>query len=245
MLESNISPENQQNNLIENSFSDEELEISEQEPVTFQSFFCGILEMYSDEDTVANYLNDHQGWFVRCASPMKAEPFGENGYTLIIGHYGAFGYNVEPQMSVILEPPKSNHYSMYSVTNPEFNHQGYEVNYISNMEIESIPVSQASTGIEKVYCQHGKISPPEIITKINWQLDLEVKVKFPKFIYKLPMSAIRSTGDRLLSQIVKQVSPRLSYKVQKDFHSRFDLPIPPKTARTCNAVNSSTIKKNQ
>jgi hypothetical protein len=240
MLKSNILVETRENNppenLIDNSFTAEELEISEKDPVTFQTFFWGIMEMYSDEETVADYLNDHQGWFVRCDSPMKAEPFGENGYTLIIGDYGAFGYKVEPQMSVILESPQSKHYSMYSVTNPEFNHQGYEVNYRSIMDIESIPVSQASTDIEKVYHQHGKNSLPEIITKINWQLNLQVTVKFPSFIYKLPMSIIQNTGDRLLSQIVKQVSPRLSYKVQKDFHSRFDLPIPPKTARTFTSV---------
>lgn len=242
MLKSNILVETQKDNpsvnRIDNPITAEELEISEKDFVTFQTFFCGMMEMYSDEETVANYLNNHQGWFVRCASPMKAVPFGENGYTLIIGHYGAFGYNVEPQMSVILELPQSNNYSMYSVTNPEFNHSGYEVNYISNMNIESISVSQASVGIEKVYHQHGKKSLPETITKINWRLDLQVKVTFPSFIYKLPMSMIQSTGDRLLSQIVKQISPRLSYKVQKDFHSRFDLPIPPKTARSFASVES-------
>lgn len=240
MSESNISAKNQEDNppenLINNSLTAEELEISEQNPVAFQTHYQGMMEMYSDEETVANYLNNHQGWFVRCASPMKAEPFSENGYTLIIGHYGAFGYNVEPQMSVILEPPQSKHYSMYSVTNPEFNHPGYEVNYRSIMDIESILLSQASVGIEKVYHQQGKNSLPETITKINWQLNLEVKVRFPRFIYKLPMSIIQNTGDRLLSQIVKQISPSLSYKVQKDFHSRFNLPIPPKTARSFNSV---------
>jgi hypothetical protein len=120
---------------------------------------------------------------------------------------------------------------MYSVSNSEFDRQGYEVDYRSIMEIESIPPSQA-VDIEKVYHQKGKKTLPESITKINWQLDLQVKVKFPPFIYKLPMSIIKTTGDRLLSEIVKQISPRLTYKVQKDFHSRFDLPIPPKSART-------------
>jgi Protein of unknown function (DUF1997) len=240
MSESNISANNQEDNpsenLINNSLTAEELEISEENPVSFQTHYQGMMEMYSDEETVANYLNDHQGWFVRCALPMKAEPFGQNGYTLIIGHYGAFGYNIEPQMSVILEPPQSKHYSMYSVTNPDFNHPGYEVNYRSIMNIQSIPLSQASVGIKKVYHQQGKNSLPETVTKINWQLNLEVKVRFPRFIYKLPMSIIQNTGDRLLSQIVKQISPRLSYKVQKDFHSRFNLPIPPKTARSFNSV---------
>lgn len=243
MSNSNIPSENPENNSIVNAFSDEKLEINSQNPISFQSSFCGIVEMYSDEDTVTNYLNDHQGWFVRCASPMKAEPFGDNGYTLIIGNYGAFGYNVNPQMSVILESSQSKYYSMYSVNNPDFNYSGYEVDYRSNMSIESIPLCQASVGIEKVYSQYGKNFLPENITKINWHLDLQVKVRFPPFIYKIPMSIIQNTGDRLLSQIIKQISPHLSYKMQKDFHCRFDLPIPPKTARTCNSVNLSNIEK--
>ncbi|MDY7014297.1 MAG: DUF1997 domain-containing protein, partial [Cyanobacteriota bacterium] len=64
------------------------------------------------------------------------------------------------------------------------------------------------------------------------QLQLKVTVNFPKFIYKLPPSLIQSTGDRLLAQIVRQISPRLTYKVQKDFHRSLDLPLPPKQSRT-------------
>lgn len=216
----------------------DDLEIADRDPVIFHTDFTGIMEMYSDLETVTNYLNDHQGWFVRCAAPMKAEPFGENGYTLIIGHYGAFGYEVDPQMSVILEPPQALHYAMYSVPNPAFNHPGYEVDYRSEMQIEPLNVNEASKGLEKVFQESGITPLPETITRINWNLHLEVKVRFPQFIYRLPMNIIIKTGDRLLAQIIKQVSPRLSYKVQKDFHTRFNLPIPPKTSRTCEKIKT-------
>ncbi len=215
----------------------EDLEIADREPVVFHTDFKGIMEMYSDEETVTNYLNNHSGWFVRCAKPMAAEPFGDNGYTLIIGKYGAFGYEVEPQMSVVLEPPQDRHYAMYSVPNSAFNHPGYEVDYRSEMIIEPLSVTEAAEGIEKVFKKEGIKVLPETITRIHWQLHLQVKVRFPKFIYRLPMKMIISTGDRLLAQIIKQVSPRLSYKVQKDFHTGFNLPMPPKTSRTCEKVN--------
>ena len=214
----------------------EDIKIVEQEPISFQTDFEGIMEMYSDQDTVNAYMNDHQGWFVRCASPMRAEPFGENGYTLVVGSYGAFGYQVDPQMSVVLESPQLGSYAMYSVDNPEFNHLGYEVDYRSEMEIKPISVDEAAQGIDRVFQQHSFPTLPDSITRINWQLHLEVKVKFPSFIYRLPKSLIAKTGDRLLTEIIKQVSPHLSYKVQKDFHTRFNLPIPPKTARTCEQV---------
>lgn len=199
------------------------------QPLVFSTKFRGIMEMYSDRKTVTDYLNNHQGWFVRCASPMKVQPFGDNGYTLTVGRYGAFGYEVEPQMSVILEPPMSGHYTMYSVTNPELRDEGYEVDYYSVMDIETIFPSQFNGSKSYSHITNE-------ITRINWELDLRVKVNFPKFIYKLPTNLIQNTGDRLLTQIVKQVSPRLSFKVQTDFHNCFDLPIPPKDSRTYEVI---------
>ena len=228
---------NFEQNLITHEMLPEESNITSKSVMVFQTSFTGIMEMYSDEETVSEYLNDHQGWFIRCAEPMTATPFGNNGYTLTIGNYGAFGYHLEPQMSVILEPPESKRYSMYSVPNPQFT-SSYEVNYRSNLQIESIPVSQAAKGIKKVYRKQGKANLPEQITKIDWTLNLLVKIEFPNFISQLPMSVIKSTGNRLLAQIVKQISPRLSYKVQRDFHTRFDLPIPPADSRTCQPLNA-------
>lgn len=216
----------------------EDFKIADREPISFRTNFQGTMEMYSDEETVTNYLNNHQGWFVRCAAPMTAEPFGKNGYTLIIGRYGAFGYEVEPQMSVILEPPQERQYVMYSVPNPAFNHPGYEVDYRSEMYLESIDISQGAKGVEQVFQAADSTSVPAQITRINWNLQLEVRIRFPRFIYRLPLNVIIKTGDRLLAQIIKQVSPRLSYKVQKDFHTCLNLPIPPKTARTCEKARS-------
>ena len=45
---------------------------------------------------------------------------------------------------------------------------------------------------------------------------------------RLSHSLIQSTGDRILSQIVRQVSRRLTYKVQKDFHQSLSIPFPQK-----------------
>jgi len=55
-----------------------------------------------------------------------------------------------------------------------------------------------------------------------------VMVQFPRFIHALPMSLIETTGDRLLNQIVRQVSRRLTHKVQEDFHTSANLPFPKK-----------------
>jgi hypothetical protein len=72
---------------------------------------------------------------------------------------------------------------------------------------------------------------PFEITRVEWQLDLAVYIQFPKFIHRLPKSVIQSTGDRLLNKIVQQVSRRLTYKVQEDFHKSLGIPFPSKSKK--------------
>ena len=237
MKHSNIAPIDCSANIIANEVKHENLNAtlnSQSKPVmTFQTKFTGIMEMYGDRETVAKYLKNHQGWFTRCAEPMKVQPFGNDGYTLIVGNYGAFGYHLEPQMSVILETSEGDScYKMYSVPNSQYE-ANYDVNYCSILHLHAIPTSEAVTKVDKIFSQYGMKNVPSEVTKIDWTLNLSINIRFPSFIYKLPQSVVKSTGNRVLSQIVKQISPRLSYKVQKDFHDRFGLPIPPAKSRTC------------
>ncbi|MGK7930163.1 MAG: DUF1997 domain-containing protein [Microcystaceae cyanobacterium] len=203
----------------------------EKRRVHFQTHFRGYMEMYSDPETIATYLQAHEGWFCRCAEPMKTEPIGDNGYILTVGRFGALGYDVEPKMAVVLDPPDQGVYNMRSIPLADEPDLGYEVDYHAAMILREVSREEAGKGLEKVYRKQGISELPETITRIEWQLDMDVAVQFPKFIYRLPLSVIQSTGDRLMAQIVRQVSPRLSFKVQQDFHSLHNLPIPPKTSR--------------
>ncbi|MEM8778942.1 MAG: DUF1997 domain-containing protein [Cyanobacteria bacterium P01_G01_bin.49] len=200
-------------------------------PVHFQTRFAGHMEMYSDAATVIKYLNAHQGWFRRCAAPMKTQTMGHNGYILTVGRFGAFGYDVEPSLAVVLELPEDGIYSMYSTAIPDEPNLGYEVDYQASMAVREIPVDLAGMGVEKAFKKEKITQVPDKITKVDWQLRMNVAVQFPKFIQKLPLPMIQKTGDRLLTQIVRQISPRLTHKVQQDFHSSHNLPIPPKTSR--------------
>ena len=200
--------------------------LEEQEPVSFGSQFEGYMEMYSDAQTVAQYLDAHDGWFKRCAQPMGVEPLGDSGYTLTVGRFGAFGYEVEPKISIELHSPQERVYAMHAIPNSS-QKTGYDIDYQAHLELLEIPL-EAATSKPKAARQ---TELPKTITKVRWQLHLGVVVQFPKFIYKLPLSLIQTTGDRLLSQIVRQISPRLTEKVQTDFHTRLNLPIPPKSSR--------------
>jgi hypothetical protein len=44
----------------------------------------------------------------------------------------------------------------------------------------------------------------------------------------LPDGLVQSSGDHLLRQIVRQISRRLTWKVQEDFHGSQDLECPPR-----------------
>jgi Protein of unknown function (DUF1997) len=175
----------------------------------FQSHFVGAMELRSDAQTVTQYLNAHQGWFCRCAHPMTVEPVGEHGYLLTVGRYGSFGFEVEPKIGLHLLPPdEQGVYRIETIPDLVSEDQGYKVDFQASLQLLDCPISNAEA------------SHPEAnsVTHVQWDLDLSVSLLFPKFIRRLPHTLIQVTGDRLLQQIVRQVSRRLTAKVQEDFN---------------------------
>ncbi|PSF38040.1 transposase [Aphanothece hegewaldii CCALA 016] len=207
----------------------------------FQAHFEGCMEMYSDAQTVAEYLNQHDGWFCRCAEPMKTEPMGNNGYLLAVGKYGAFGHDVEPKMAVVLEPPVDGVYYMHSIPLESEEDLGYQVDYRALMTLDEVKAIKAMSSLESAFRKQGMTQLPDVVTKVTWELHMDVMVRFPKFISKLPWNLVQTTGDRLLSEIVRQISPRLTYKVQQDFHHRLGLPLPNKAGRTFQKIDLKTV----
>ena len=197
----------------------------ELEPFRFHGYFEDCMEMNAPPEVVAEYLNAHHEWFRRCAQPMKAEPLGENGYALVIGKFGSFGYEVEPKIGLHLLPPDAGIYRIRTISIPGYVAPGYDVDFNAAMTLVDVNAdsSEESTELTKEL--------PGRITRIEWQLDLAVFIKFPRFIHRLPKSLIQTTGDRLLAQIVRQVNRRLTQKVQEDFHTSLGLPLPEKSKK--------------
>lgn len=189
-------------------------------PTRFYGQFAGCMEMYADAQTVADYISAHQGWFCRCAHPMKVEPLGKNGYALAIGRFGSFGYEVEPKVGLELLPPDKDIYRIQTIPVPDYVAPGYEVDFQSALEILETPTDSFTNSFQTPDGNSCKI------TRVEWQLQLAVYIHFPKFIQRLPKAMVQSTGERLLNQIVRQVSRRLTYKVQEDFHKSNGLPFP-------------------
>ncbi len=180
----------------------------------FHGQYSSCMEMHADARTVAQYLDAHQEWFHRSAHPMKAESLGENGYALIIGKFGSFGYEVEPKVGLNLLPQgQDGVYRIETIPIPDYVPPGYDVDFQAALELVETEVNGTT------------------LTRVEWELDLNVAIYFPRFIYALPQSLIQSTGDRLLNQIVRQMSRSLTRKVQEDFHSTLNIPFPDKSRR--------------
>lgn len=210
---------------IEPTYLNSEETAQDQTEITqFQSRFIDCMEMLADRATVANYLDAHHGWFRRCAHPMRVEALGENGYALILGPYGSFGYQVEPRVGLDLLPQDQGVYRIKTIPVPDYVPQGYDVDFQAALELVEVPTEQIA---ETMKIKRSVLSElPTVMTRVEWQLDLVVSLQFPKFIHTLPKHIIQNTGDRLLYQVVKQISRRLTYKVQEDFHNEVGVPFP-------------------
>lgn len=185
--------------------------------IHFHSHFVGVMTMYADRATVADYLDRHPEWFRRCAQPMPVELVAKNSYALRLGRYGALGHALEPQICLELLP--SDQEGVYRIeTVPMGTHatQGYEVDFNASLHLVEKPLDPALA--DRLSLTHH--------TDAEWSLDLEVVIHLPRFLQRLPLKLIEQTGDRVLEQIVGQISRRLTRKVQEDFHSARNLPLP-------------------
>ncbi|PZO22300.1 MAG: hypothetical protein DCF25_03035 [Leptolyngbya foveolarum] len=191
------------------------VELTSRQTLHFQGNYTGHMEMYADAATVAQYLDAHQDWFHRCAHPMAVEPIGENGYGLTVGKFRSLNHEVEPKIGLHLLPQEEGIYRIETIPVPGYEPAGYDVDFNASMSL----------------CEGDREDiPPELSIKksthVEWELQLSTWVEVPKFIQVLPDNLVKTSGDKLLNQIVRQVSKQLTKKVQKEFHTSLGLPIP-------------------
>ncbi|MCT4368380.1 MULTISPECIES: DUF1997 domain-containing protein [Synechococcaceae] len=179
----------------------------------YSSQFADLMEMRSEAPLVANYLDHHDGWFRRCAAPMKVLSIGQNGYALTLGRFGNFGFEVEPTIALELLPQSEGIYRIVTVPladgDPSLQ-EIYDVDFKATLQLERLEL------------EHGPG------TQVCWELDLSVWIRLPAVIGLLPDGLVQSSGDHLLRQIVRQVSRKLTWKVQEDFHANHNLSCPPR-----------------
>ena len=176
-----------------------------------EGHYAGKMDMAADSDTVGRYLNSHRGWFIRCAHPMQVEPISDHGYALVVGRFSVLGYEVEPKVGLYLSPLDHQVYRIDTMPVPGYVPPGYDVDFHAVMRLQDGP----------------EATPPATnLTQVDWDLSLAVKIHMPRLLNSVPRSLLKTSGDRLLNQVVRQVSKRLTRKVQEDFHHSHNLPLP-------------------
>jgi hypothetical protein len=175
---------------------------------------------------VGTYLDRHEGWFRRCAAPMDVAPLERNGYVLTLGRFGNFGFEVEPTIGLELLPQAEGIYRIQTVPVPDADAalSGlYDVEFNASLRLDEAgdPAASAEISAEEVDDLMAH-------TLVRWDLDLVVWIRLPAMVTLLPEGLVQSSGDHLLRQIVRQVSRRLTWKVQEDFHASHGIPCPPR-----------------
>ena len=192
----------------------------------YGSRFADLMEMRAPAEQVSAYLDRHEGWFRRCAAPMTVAPLGRNGYTLTLGRFGNFGFEVEPTIGLELLPQREGIYRILTVAPGPGEGSAldalYDVEFNAALELDDHPRSDAEES------SHTASAPSEAVTMVRWQLDLQVWIRLPGVITLLPDNLVQSSGEHLLRQIVRQISRRLTWKVQEDFHASHGLACPPR-----------------
>ncbi len=191
----------------------------------YSSHFSDAMEMLAPADQVSAYLDRHEGWFRRCAKPMEVEVLDPQAYALRLGRFGNFGFEVEPTIGLRLLPQQQGTYTIATVPAPgsgEGLNALYDVDFQASLRLEQ---GLAPKGPDQAHAGDNAQQP---CTNVSWSLDLSVWIKLPKVITMLPDGLVQSSGDHLLRQIVRQISRRLTWKVQEDFHATHGLVCPPR-----------------
>ena len=183
----------------------------------YRSHFSDCMEMRASHAVVARHLDRHDDWFRRCAAPMQVEALDAQTYALTLGRFGNFGFEVEPTIALRLLPGHEGTYAIETVTQPDRDPALaalYDVDFQAGLTLNDDTHQGLPT------------------TCVRWELDLSIWITLPKVITMLPDGLVQSSGDRLLRQIVRQISRRLTWKVQEDFHGSHGLVCPPRRRAT-------------
>jgi hypothetical protein len=146
-------------------------------------------------------------------------PLGNNGYSLTLGRFGNFGFEVEPTIGLELLPQDRGVYRIVTAASdqPETPLERlYDVEFNASLKLqEQLNPAEENDG-------------SALRTEVIWDLDLNVWIQLPGVISLLPEALVQTSGDHLLRQIVRRISRRLTWKVQEDFHASHGLNCPPR-----------------
>ncbi len=196
----------------------------------YASHFADLMEMRAPADVVGRYLDRHEDWFRRCAAPMTVASLDRDAYLLTLGRFGNFGFEVEPTIALELLPQENGVYEIVTLPISEQSaslQRLYDVDFNASLRLDETDAQTLGTA-RPLEVSNEEVDRLMAHTLVRWQLDLAVWIRLPSMLTLLPEGLVQSSGDHLLKQIVRQISRKLTWKVQEDFHANHGIPCPPR-----------------
>ncbi|MEN9205145.1 MAG: DUF1997 domain-containing protein [Thermostichales cyanobacterium DRC_bins_46] len=160
----------------------------------------GEVDLETPVEELAGYLRHHQEWIHRCFKPLKVQPLGNADYRLQFFRIGGLGFELEPHFAITIWEDPLHCFRLTSLALPEDASLPYQVD------------CQASFRIE----QHS--SDPQPLTRVYWDLTLKIDLELPGFLQVLPRPLVQKVGIKVVNQVTRSMSDRLTHNVCTDFY---------------------------
>lgn len=162
----------------------------------------GRVDLETDRLTLAHYLHDHAEWIERCFKPLKVFPLSPETYKLQFFRIGGLGFELEPCFGVKIWPEQDSVFWLSSIDLPEEEGLPYSVDCLSYFRLEELDLDS----------HHGPL------TRVHWDLKLDIWMQLPGFLQALPYPLVYRVGARVVNQVTRSMSDRLTHNVCTDFY---------------------------
>ncbi len=162
----------------------------------------GRVDLQTDRFTLAHYLHHHAEWIERCFKPLKVFPLSPETYKLQFFRIGGLGFELEPCFGIKIWPEQNSVFRLSSIELPEEEGLPYSVDCLSYFRLEELDPEPLQ----------------EPLTRVHWDLKLDIWMQLPGFLQALPYSLVYRVGARVVNQVTRSMSDRLTHNVCTDFY---------------------------
>ncbi len=179
----------------------------------------GQVDLQTDAPTFATYLDSHRDWMERCFKPLKVLPLTDDSYKVQFFRIAGLGLEVEPCFGIQLWSEDRSLFRLRSIELPMEAETPYQITCLSSFRLEPLepasPLSGYSAGGFVRETSRGS-SPPMI--RVHWHLNLLVGMELPGLVKSLPSAFVHRVASRIVNQVTRSMSERLTRNVCSDFY---------------------------
>lgn len=158
----------------------------------------GKVDLETSISPLSEYLHNHQDWIERCFKPLKVEVLSHDAYKLQFFRIGGLGFELEPCFGVRIWSEEGYLFRLSSIELPSDAHLPYKVNCQSYFHLEEQPSTE--------------------MTRVYWNLKLDIWMALPGFLQALPHALVHRVGSKVVHRVTRTMSDRLTHNVCSDFY---------------------------